>query len=90
MGYIIAVIDLVVGLLVAGMGIYAYGKLRGGVLSWSVLFLAVTGILYVVHAAVEVFEFGEVLYAVTALIATIALGLTLVICDKTLKLLEGK
>ncbi|MFQ5900838.1 MAG: hypothetical protein ACE5IH_04710 [Thermodesulfobacteriota bacterium] len=89
-GHVVAFIDLVVGIFVLGFGISAFNRLRGGTLSWAALFLSISGFSYVVHAASEVFGFGQELYSVTALLVILILGFTLIIFDMTLKLLGVK
>lgn len=89
-GHIVAVVDLIVGICVLGFGISAYIRLRGGTLAWVALMLSITGIFYASHAGVEVFGFGEELYAVTAMLAILVWGFTLIICDVTIRLLGVK
>lgn len=89
-GHVVAIIDLIVGVVVIVLGFMAYQGLKGGVLAWAPLFLTITGIVYVVHAGVEVFGYGEALYAVTGMVATLVLAFTLIIFGITLKLLGVK
>ena len=86
-GHVVAIVDLIVGVLVVIFGSMAYRNMKGGVLAWAPLFLTVTGVVYVIHAATEVFMHNEGLYAVTGLVATLALGFTVIIFGITLKLL---
>ncbi len=89
-GEVVAIVDLIVGVMVIILGTMAYQNLKGGVLAWAPLFLTVTGIVYVVHAGTEVLGYGEGLYAVTGLVATLVLAFTMIIFGITLKLLGVK
>lgn len=86
-GYIIAIIDLLVGAVVLYFGTVAARRLRGSTLFWSALLFLLTGVFFVVHAGVEVAGFGEEMYAVTALVATLFLLFTMVVVDITIGLL---
>ncbi len=86
-GYLIALIDLVVGVIVVYLGVVSARGLRGSTLFWSSVFYLATGAFFVIHAGVEVAGLGEELYAVTALVATIFLMSTMVIVDITIGLL---
>ncbi len=86
-GLVIAAIDLVVGVVVAALTVITARRLRGGTLAWVAYALFTAGILFVTHAAVEVLGFGEELYAVTALVATLVLAFAVVIVSITLSVL---
>ncbi|MEE8168336.1 MAG: hypothetical protein V3T58_05645 [Candidatus Hydrothermarchaeales archaeon] len=81
--YLIAGIGLVVGVITVILASITAKKLKGGTLYWSSLLLLVTGLVFVVHAGIEVAGLGRELYAVTSLVATLLLGFTLVIIDIT-------
>ncbi len=84
-GPIIAGIDLGVGIFVVILSAISLRRLQGGVLAWVAGALLATAVLYVGHAGVETFGFGEELYAETALIATLLLGFSLAVVDLTLR-----
>lgn len=86
-GYIIAFVDLMVGVAVLYLGTVAARRLTGSTLFWSALLFLLTGVFFVVHAGVEVAGFGEELYALTALVATLFLLFTMVVIDITVGLL---
>ena len=86
-GYLIAFIDLVVGVVILYLGGVAARRLRGSTFYWSSVLYLLTGAFFVVHAGVELAGLGEGLYAVTALVATLFLFFTMVIVDITVGLL---
>lgn len=89
-GYVVAGIDLLVGIIIVILASTAAVRLKGSTLFWSSALLLGTGILFVAHAGVEVFGLGEELYVVTALVATLLLAFTMVIIDITTKMLIVK
>jgi len=89
-GYIIAGVDLFVGIIILILLSITTQRLKGSTLFWTSLLFLITGIIYVVHALVEVGGYGEGLYAVTGLIATLLLAFTMVIIDITTRLLGVK
>ena len=88
-GYIVASIDLVIGVMVVVLSSISSRRLKGGTLAWLSKIFMVCGIFYVIHAGVEVLGLGEDLYAVSALVATLLLGFCMVILDITTKMLGG-
>lgn len=88
-GYIIAGIDLLVGLFILGLMALVAKRLRGGVLFYLSACFVATGLLFVLHAGIEVAGLGEELYAVSALVATVVLFFTVVIADLTHRMLGG-
>ena len=89
-GYVIATIDLLVGIVVLYLASVSARRLKGSALYWSSVLFMLTGVFYVVHAGVEIFGFGEELYAVTALVATLFLFFTMIIVDITTSLLGAR
>lgn len=89
-GYVIAGIDLVVGLVILVLASITAKRLKGSTLYWTAALFLITGILFVVHAFVEVAGLGEGLYSVTALVATLLLAFTMVIIDITISMLGVK
>jgi hypothetical protein len=89
-GYVIAGIDLVVGLVILYLASITAHRLKGSTLYWTAVLFLITGVLFVVHAAVELAGLGEGLYGVTALVATLMLAFTMVIIDITISMLGVK
>ncbi len=89
-GFVIVVINLVIGIVIAILSIKSARFLQGGILSWVARAFLVTGILYAVHAGIEVLGLGEELYAVSALVATLLFGFSLIIIGIVAKLLGTK
>lgn len=86
-GYVIAALDFAVAILVVALMTVSARRLRGGTLAWVSYAVLVAGVLYAVHAGVEILGLGEDLYAVTALVATLVLSFAVVIVNITLTIL---
>lgn len=80
-GYIIAGVDLVIGIIVVILSIISTSRLKGGILAWVSRAFMILALLFVTHAGVEIFGFGEELYAISALVATLMLAFCMVIID---------
>lgn len=89
-GYIISGVNLIVGVFILIMTLVIAHRLKGSILQWCAWLFLVTGLLFATHAWIGVTGLSEDLYALTALIATILLGFTLVIIDITTKVLGVK
>ncbi|MCX9011644.1 MAG: hypothetical protein OIN66_11055 [Candidatus Methanoperedens sp.] len=86
-GFVIAGIDLVIGLAIFILAGVSAKRLKGGTLYWSAAFFFLTGVIFVIRAAIEVLELGSLLYAISALLMTLLLAFTMVIIDITTKML---
>lgn len=89
-GYVIAGIDLFVCICILIMTLVIAHRLKGSVLQWSIWFFLITGMLYAAHAWIEITHLSEELYGLTALIAILMLGFTLIIIDITTRILGVK
>jgi hypothetical protein len=89
-GYVIAGIDLVIGIAIFILAGISAKRLQGGTLYWSAAFFFLTGVIFVIRAAIEVLELGDLLYAASALLMTLLLAFTMVIVDITTKTLGVK
>jgi hypothetical protein len=89
-GFVIAGIDLVIGIAIFLLAGISAKRLKGGTLYWSAAFFFLTGMLFVIRAGIEVFELGDLLYAISALIMTLLLAFTIVIIEITTKNLGVK
>jgi hypothetical protein len=89
-GVIIAGIDLIIGISIMILAGISAKRLKGGTLYWSAAFFFLTGVIFVVRAAIEVLELGSLLYAITGLLMTVILAFTMVIIDITTKMLGVK
>ena len=91
-GTIVAIINLIIGIIIVLLSISVLKKTKGSVIYWVALLYMFTAIMFVVHALVEVvFGYNDfALYAVTALIATIMLAFTMIIIDISTRMLGVK
>jgi len=91
-GTIVAVTNLLIGVVIVLLSISVLKKTKGSVIYWAALLYMFTAIMFVVHALVEVvFGYSDMsLYAVTALIATIMLAFTMIIIDISTRMLGVK
>ncbi len=89
-GYVIAGIDLVIGIAIFILAGISAKRLKGGTLYWSAAFFFLTGIIFVIRAAIEVLELGDLLYATSALLMTLLLAFTMVMIDITTRMLGVK
>jgi hypothetical protein len=84
--YVIAGIDLVIGIAILILASISAKRLKGGILFWSAEFFFLTGLIFVIRAAIEVLELGDELYAISALLITLLLAVTMVIIDITVNI----
>ena len=80
-GYLIAGLDLVIGIVVVILSIISTVRLKGGLLAWVSKAFMILALLFVTHAGIEIFGFGKELYAISALVATLVLAFCMVIID---------
>ena len=78
--YVIALINLVVGVIIFSLLVYSIRRLKKvkHMFNISLTFLVVA-ILFVIHAAFEVLGFRAIYYALTALISTVLLGYVVIV-----------
>ena len=81
LGNIIGSINLLAALLILFFGIKAVKKFKKAEMVWATYLLLISGILFVVHAAIEIGGLGEGLYAVSGLVLTLIMGFTIVLFD---------
>ena len=89
---IVAWINFVISIIIISLIFASIIKLREiKHMFYITLAFATVAVLFVVHAAIEVWNFGANLYALTALIATILLGYAIIVLRiKSSMSFEGK
>lgn len=72
------VLNLMIAVVILTLSTIAATRLRGSPMYWTAISFIFTGIILVIHTAIEVFKFSEEMYALTALLSIIFLAFSVI------------